>query len=35
LTWTHLDFKKYSVLGVPLADDGQTVDKLLYTMRFE
>ena len=35
LTWTHLDFKKYSVLGVPLAEDGQTVDKLLYTMRFE
>jgi hypothetical protein len=35
LTWTHLDFKKYSVLGVPLANDGQTIDKLLYTMLFE
>ncbi|MEK9660545.1 MAG: PAS domain-containing protein [Alphaproteobacteria bacterium] len=35
LTWTHRDFKRYSVLGLPLADDGRTVDKLLYTMLFE
>lgn len=34
LTWTHLDFRTYSVLGLPLASDGQTVDKLIYTMVF-
>jgi hypothetical protein len=35
LTWTHQSFKRYSVLGVPLAADGQTIDKLMYSMVFE
>lgn len=34
LTWTPLDFRTYSVLGVPLASDGRIVDKLMYTMLF-
>ena len=35
LTWTHRTYKTYSVLGLPLATDGKTVDKLLYSMVFE
>ncbi len=34
LTWTHRDYRTYSVLGLPLAADGETVDMLLYAMVF-
>ncbi len=34
LSWTHRDYKTYSVLGLPLAADGKTVDMLLYSMLF-
>lgn len=34
LSWTHRDYKTYSVLGLPLAADGATVDMLLYSMLF-
>lgn len=34
LTWTHRDYRTYSVLGLPLANDGETVDMLLYSMVF-
>ena len=34
LSWTHRDYKTYSVLGLPLASDGKTVDMLLYSMLF-
>ncbi len=34
LTWTHRDYRTYSVLGLPLASDGETVDMLLYSMIF-
>lgn len=34
LTWTSRDYKNYSALGVPLASDGVTVDKILYQMAF-
>ena len=34
LTWTHRDYRTYSVLGLPLAGDGATVDMLLYSMIF-
>ncbi len=34
LTWTSRDFKTYSALGVPLASDGETVDKIFYQMVF-
>lgn len=35
LAWTHPKYKRYSVLGLPLAIDGEKVDKLLYTMHFD
>ncbi|TQV82097.1 PAS domain-containing protein [Denitrobaculum tricleocarpae] len=34
LTWTSRDYKHYSALGVPLASDGITVDKIIYQMAF-
>ena len=34
VTWSHRTYKRYSTLGLPLADDGRTVDRLLYTMTF-
>lgn len=34
INWTSMDFKTYSALGVPLASDGQTVDKIFYQMSF-
>lgn len=34
LTWTHRDYRTYSVLGLPLASDGEVVDMLLYSMLF-
>ena len=34
LTWTHRDYRTYSVLGLPLAGDGEVVDMLLYSMIF-
>ena len=34
LSWTHRDYKTYSVLGLPLATDGKVVDMLLYSMLF-
>ena len=34
LSWTHRDYKTYSVLGLPLASDGKSVDMLLYSMLF-
>ncbi len=35
LRWSAHDFKHYSTLGLPLAGNGTTVDKLLYSMTFE
>ena len=34
LSWTHRDYRTYSVLGLPLAADGATIDMLLYSMLF-
>lgn len=34
INWTSMDFKTYSALGVPLATDGKTVDKIFYQMAF-
>ena len=34
INWTSMDFKTYSALGVPLATDGKTVDKIIYQMAF-
>ncbi len=34
INWTSMDFKTYSALGVPLASDGITVDKIFYQMAF-
>ncbi len=34
LTWTSMDYKNYSALGVPLASDGTNVDKIFYQMAF-
>ncbi|WP_282610385.1 PAS domain-containing protein [Pelagibius sp. Alg239-R121] len=34
ISWTSVDFKTYDALGVPLASDGKTVDKVFYQMSF-
>ena len=35
VTWLHDHYKRYAVLGVPLATNGVDVDKLLYVLSFE
>lgn len=34
LTWTHEEYKHYSVVGMPLAANGHDIDMLLYGMSF-
>jgi hypothetical protein len=34
MPWSPNDFRTYTVLGLPLADDGLTVDKILGTLTF-
>ncbi|MEK9660546.1 MAG: PAS domain-containing protein [Alphaproteobacteria bacterium] len=35
LVWSQNDFRSYSVLGLPLATDGETVDMILGALTFD